>query len=60
MKAPFFIFSPNGTPSAQPPHQPKVLGGERGRFGGGKGDLSLERSPFPPPIFPLLHQLPQP
>ena len=47
MKAPFFIFSPNGTPSAQPPHQPKVLGGERGRFGGGKGNLSGERFPFP-------------
>ena len=43
---PFFIYPYNGTPSAQPPHQSKVLGGERGRFGGGKGDLSLERSPF--------------
>ena len=35
-----FNLLSNGTPSAQPPHQPKVLGGERGRFGGGKGDLS--------------------
>ena len=46
-----FNLLSNGTPSAHPPHQPKVLGGERGRFGGGKGDLSPERSPFPPPIF---------
>ena len=32
-----FNLLSNGTPSAHPPHQPKVLGGERGRFGGGKG-----------------------
>ena len=43
-----FNLLSNGTPSAHPPHQPKVLGGERGRFGGGKGNLSLERFPFPP------------
>lgn len=46
-----FNLLSNGTPSAHPPHQPKVLGEERGRFGGGKGDLSGERSPFPPSIF---------
>lgn len=57
-----FNLLSNGTPSAQPPHQPKVLGGERGRFGGGKGDLSPERSPFPLQFFPpsLTRFLPPP
>ena len=29
----------------------KVLGGRGGRFGGGRGSLSPERFPLPPPIF---------
>ena len=46
-------FLPERTPFAQPPHQTKVLGGEREGFGEGKGNLSPERFPFPSPSFPL-------
>ena len=41
------------TPFAQPPHQTKVLGGEREGIGEGKGKLSPERFPVPSPSFPL-------
>ena len=40
------------TPLVQPPHQLKVFGGDRGRFGGGKRGLSPESPSLSPPNLP--------
>ena len=42
---------PTGRTKRKDSIKSKVFEEERGRFGGGKGKLSAESFPFPPPIF---------